>query len=139
MKIVRKVPLIFILSFLLIYTLIWGMGKTIDARPEYRQSDFFRYYYFTDAQIQNTPRVSNDYSFRYRAQDGMVPLMSSIIFNNVQDVIPLRKYIESLGYEYTGNDKAFGERWENQKSHDVFLLWISGDGRRVVLTKEVYY
>ncbi|WP_158087397.1 hypothetical protein [Pantoea cypripedii] len=139
MKILRKLSVVLILVVLLISTLIWGMGKTIDSRPEYRQSDFFRYHYFTDNQIQNTPRVSNDYSFRYRAQDGMVPLMSSIIFNGATDVMPLKKYIESLGYKYMGNDEGYGERWENERSNDVFLLWVSGDESKIVLTKEVYY
>lgn len=139
MKIVRKLPVVLILVALLISSLIWGMGKTIDARPEYRQNNFFRYHYFTDDQIQNAPRISNDYSFRYRAQDGMVPLMSSIIFIGATDVMPLKKYVESLGYKYMGKDEAYGERWENERSNEVFLLWVSEDGSKVVLTKEVYY
>ncbi|KAA9001648.1 hypothetical protein FJU30_04975 [Affinibrenneria salicis] len=139
MKLIRGLIIFIAVFILLILAIMWGMGKTIDARPEYKQSDFFSYHYFTDDEIQNAPRISADYSFKFRAQDGMVPLMSSIIFKNVKDDTPLKKYVESLGYKYMGKDETYGDHWKDMETNTTFWLWVSKNKNEVILTKETYY
>lgn len=85
---------------------------------EYRENDFFDYYFYTDVDIKQAPRISNNYYFEYISPDGSTRETNLIIFYG-GDAGIIRDYLTGLGfhhYDYIDNGRE--------------ELWISNDNRR---------
>ena len=85
---------------------------------EYRESDLFNYYFYTDVDIKQAPRISNNYRFEYISPDGSTRETNLIIFRG-GDVGIIRNYLTGLGfhfYDYSNNGRE--------------ELWISNDNRQ---------
>ncbi|WP_337238390.1 hypothetical protein [Citrobacter portucalensis] len=85
---------------------------------EYRESDLFNYYFYTDVDIKQAPRISNDYCFEYISPDGSTRETNLIIFRG-GDVGIIRDYLTGLGfhlYDYSNNGRE--------------ELWISNENRQ---------
>ncbi|WP_407207168.1 hypothetical protein [Citrobacter portucalensis] len=85
---------------------------------EYRESDLFNYYFYTDVDIKQAPRISNDYCFEYISPDGSTQETNLIIFRG-GDAGIIRNYLTGLGfhlYDYSNNGRE--------------ELWISNENRQ---------
>lgn len=85
---------------------------------EYRESDLFNYYFYTDVDIKQAPRISNDYYFEYISPDGGTRETNLIIFRG-GDAGIIRNYLTGLGfhlYDYSNNGRE--------------ELWISNENRQ---------
>ncbi|EGT0648286.1 hypothetical protein JAF95_001356 [Citrobacter braakii] len=85
---------------------------------EYRESDFFDYYFYTDVDIKQAPRISNNYYFEYVSPEGNTREINLIIFHG-GDAEVIRNYLTGLGfhlYDYSDNGRE--------------ELWISSDNLR---------
>ncbi|TKV10037.1 hypothetical protein FDX19_10105 [Citrobacter sp. wls619] len=85
---------------------------------EYRESDLFYYYFYTDIDIKQAPRISSNYRFEYISPDGSTRETNLIIFFG-GDARMIRNYLTGLGfhlYNYSDNGKE--------------ELWISNDNHR---------
>ena len=85
---------------------------------EYRESDLFDYYFYTDVDIKQAPRISNNYCFEYISTDGSTRETNLIVFRG-GDVGIIRNYLTGLGfhlYDYSNNGRE--------------ELWISNDNRQ---------
>lgn len=85
---------------------------------EYRESDLFNYYFYTDVDIKQAPRISNNYCFEYISPDGSTRETNLIVFRG-GDVGIIRNYLSGLGfhlYDYSNNGRE--------------ELWISNDNRQ---------
>lgn len=85
---------------------------------EYRESDLFDYYIYTDVDIKQVPRISNNYYFEYISPDGSTRETNLIIFCG-GDARIIRNYLTGLGFHlYNYSDNGREEHW------------ISNDNRR---------
>lgn len=84
---------------------------------EYRESDLFDYYFYTDVDIKQAPRISSNYYFEYISPEGSTQETSLIIFRG-GDAGIIRNYLTGLGfylYDYSGNGRE--ERWISNDNH----------------------
>lgn len=89
---------------------------------EYRESDLFDYYFYTDVDIKQAPRISSNYYFEYISPEGSTQETSLIIFRG-GDAGIIRNYLTGLGfylYDYSDNGRE--------------ELWISNDNHRFTFT-----
>lgn len=63
----------------------------------YTEKDLFNYHTLTVKDIMNAPRISDDYYSESRPGDGFAP-SNSIVFKGAAGAVPLRAYLEKLGY-----------------------------------------
>ncbi|HBM9260955.1 TPA: hypothetical protein L0X66_005395 [Citrobacter freundii] len=85
---------------------------------EYHESDFFDYYFYTDVDIKQAPRISNNYYFEYISPEGSTLETNLIVFYG-GDARIIRDYLTGLGfhlYDYSDNGRE--------------ELWISNDNLR---------
>lgn len=85
---------------------------------EYRESDLFDYYFYTDLDIKQAPRISNNYYFEYISPDGSTRETNLIVFYG-GDAGIIRDYLTGLGfhlYDYSDNGRE--------------ELWVSNDNLR---------
>jgi hypothetical protein len=122
---------VLILGGLSLYILIPEAGER-----EYKQSDLYSYYMFTDNEIKKAPRISNKYSFSYVAPDGGQREMSIITFIGGDPMI-LGQYLSSLGFSlYRVQDNGREEIWLNSEREGVvFYLWHDNQPKKSSLTK----
>lgn len=73
------------------------MAYGSDDTTVYTENDFFHYHLLTDGEIENAPKVTDDYYFEAHSGDGYEP-SNSIIFKGATSAAPLRAYLETLGY-----------------------------------------
>ncbi|MFZ5297358.1 hypothetical protein ACOY7G_19165 [Enterobacter bugandensis] len=77
MKIVSKVLKWCALSvstvFILGWLFVWLVVSDSDERTVYTENDFLHYHTLTDKDIENAPRVTDDYYFEAHPGDGYAP------------------------------------------------------------------
>ncbi|QLO05705.1 hypothetical protein HV173_20330 [Citrobacter freundii] len=104
---------------------------------EYRESDLFDYYFYTDVDIKQAPRISSNYYFEYISPEGSTQETSLIIFRG-GDAGIIRNYLTGLGfylYDYSGNGRE--ERWISNDNHRfTFSIVINKKKGLVSLVKE---
>lgn len=108
-------------KIILMTIVLISLSPLLIPRPdklEYRESDPFNYYFYTDVDIKQAPRISNNYYFEYISPDGSTRETNLIIFHG-GDAGIIRNYLTGLGfhlYDYSDNGRE--------------ELWISNDNRR---------
>ncbi|ESN15810.1 hypothetical protein L370_01871 [Enterobacter sp. MGH 24] len=102
-----SVATIFILGWLF----VWLVASGSDQTTVYTENDIFQYHTLTDKDIENAPRITDDYYFEAHPGDGYAP-SNSILFKGATGVAPLRTYLETLGY--TKEKRRLGIRRSGQ-------------------------
>ncbi|WP_173632384.1 hypothetical protein [Paramixta manurensis] len=111
------------------------MVSTVEKASGYTESDRLTYSFYTDEEIKNTPRISNNYYFTWQHQDGGKPEISSIVFSNTDNEVALKEYLVTLGYHHVESSQ-FGERWESERGpNPAFYLWKKSQLNQVGLSK----
>lgn len=99
-------------------------GIGLDETTNYTENDFLHYHTLTGKDIENAPRVTDDYYFE--AHPGAAPL---------------RTYLETLGY--TKETRRLGDKeiWSkpDQVKGDIFYLYFNAAMGEVELTKVMNY
>jgi len=107
-----------------------------DEATVYKENDFFNYHMLTDPDIENAPRITDNYYFESHPGDGYSP-SNSIVFKGASDNASLRTYLEKLGYEKQRRSLGEKEIWAkpDQLDGDLFYLYVSPTTREIELTK----
>ena len=122
--------------FILGWLFVWLVASGSDETTVYTENDFFYYHTLTDKDIENAPRVTDDYYFETHPGDGYAP-SNSIFFKRATGAASLRTYLETLGY--TTEKRRLGEKeiWSkpDQVKGDIFYLYFNAATGEVELTK----
>ncbi|EOD8856773.1 hypothetical protein ACJ5W3_004644 [Enterobacter hormaechei] len=111
LKILKWCGLAVVTVFILGWLFVWLVASGSDETTVYTQNDFFHYHTLTDKDIENAPRVTDDYYFEAHPGDGYAP-SNSIFFKGATGAAPLRAYLETLGY--TKEKRRLGIRKSGQ-------------------------
>lgn len=146
MKIFSKIPskvlkwcvlstaMVFILGWLFVWLVVYGSDDT----TVYTENDFFHYHLLTDREIENAPKVTDDYYFEAHSGDGYEP-SNSIIFKGATSAAPLRAYLETLGYMKEKRSLEVKEAWSKPErlNADFFYLYFNTATGEIELTKVI--
>lgn len=115
---------------------IWLVASGSDEATVYKENDFFNYHMLTDPDIENAPRITDNYYFESHPGDGYSP-SNSIVFKGATDTASLHAYLEKLGYEKQKRSLGEKEIWTkpNQLDGDLFFLYFDPTTHQVELTK----
>lgn len=102
----------------------------------YTQRDFFKYHTLTDPDIENAPRITDNYYFESHPGDGYSP-SNSIVFRGATDTASLSAYLEKMGYAKQMRSLGEKEIWANpdKSDGDLFYLYLDLITHQVELTK----
>lgn len=116
--------------------LVWFVASDSNEATVYTQCDFFNYHTLTDSDIENAPRITDNYYFESHPGDGYSP-SNSIVFKGASDTASLRTYLEKLGYEKQRRSLGEKEIWAkpDQLEGDLFYLYVNLTTREIELTK----
>ncbi|MFV0109821.1 hypothetical protein [Enterobacter ludwigii] len=116
------------------------MASGSDETTVYTENDFFHYHTLTDKDIENAPRITDDYYFEVHPGDGYAP-SNTIFFKGATGATPLRAYLETLGY--TREKRRLGDKeiWSkpDHVEGDIFYLYFNTATGEVELTKVMNY
>jgi len=121
---------------ILIGLFVWFDASGSDETTVYKENDFFSYHTLTDKDIENAPRIMDNYYFEAHPGDGYSP-SNSIIFKGASDTASLHAYLEKLGYVKQNRslgEKEIGER-PDKLDRDLLYLYFNPTTREVELTK----
>lgn len=115
---------------------VWFVASGSDKATVYKENDFFKYHTLTDKDIENAPRITDNYYFESHPGDGYSP-SNSIVFKGASDTASLRAYLEKLGYEKQKRSLGEKEIWAkpDQLDGDLFYLYVNPTTREIELTK----
>jgi len=115
---------------------VWFVESGSDEATVYKEIDFFNYHMLTDPDIENAPRITDNYYFESHPGDGYSP-SNSIVFKGASDTASLRTYLEKLGYEKQKRSLGEKEIWAkpDQLDGDLFYLYVNPTTREIELTK----
>lgn len=115
---------------------IWFVASGSSETTVYTQRDFFKYHTLTDSDIENAPRITDNYYFESHPGDGYSP-SNSIIFKGATDITSLRTYLEKLGYVKQNRSLGEKEIWArpDQLDGDQFYLYYNPTTREVEMTR----
>ncbi|EKK5497721.1 hypothetical protein ACQYD3_004436 [Enterobacter hormaechei] len=140
LKILKWCAFAVVAVFILGWLFVWLVASGSDETTVYTQNDFFHYHTLTDKDIENAPRVTDDYYFEAHPGDGYAP-SNSIFFKGATGAAPLRAYLETLGY--TKEKRRLGDKeiWSkpDQVNGDLFYLYFNAATGEVELTKVMNY
>ncbi|PXW21032.1 hypothetical protein [Pantoea sp. JKS000250] len=121
---------------ILIGLFVWFVASGSDEATVYKENDFFNYHMLTDPDIENAPRITDNYYFESHPGDGYSP-SNSIVFKGASDTASLRTYLEKLGYEKQKRSLGEKEIWAkpDQLDGDLFYLYVNPTTREIELTK----
>jgi len=120
-----------ILCFLFIYLI----ASDINEMTVYKETDRYNYYSLTYEEIQNAPRISQNYYFEFQPGDGYAP-SNAIIFKDATDPEPLRAYLMKLGYVREQHRLRGMEVWcqPNKEGRGPLYLYVDKHAKEVTLT-----
>lgn len=121
---------------ILISLFVWLIASGSDETTVYKQNDFFSYHTLIDKDIENAPRITDNYYFEAHPGDGYSP-SNRIIFKGSTDTASLRTYLEKLGYAKQKRSLGEKEIWAKpgQLDGDLFYLYVNPTTREIELTK----
>ena len=121
---------------ILIGLFVWFVASGSDEATVYKENDFFNYHMLTDPDIENAPRITDNYYFESHPGDGYSP-SNSIVFKGASDTASLRTYLEKLGYEKQRRSSGEKEIWAKPDQLDggLFYLYVNPATREIELTK----
>ncbi|HBV92643.1 MAG TPA: hypothetical protein DEF80_16875 [Pantoea sp.] len=115
---------------------VWFVASGSDEATVYKENDFFKYHMLTDPDIENAPRITENYYFESHPGDGYSP-SNSIVFKGATDTASLHAYLEKLGYEKQKRSLGEKEIWAKpeQLDGDMFYLYFNPITNEIELTK----
>lgn len=116
--------------------LLWLVASGSDKTTVYTENDFFSYHTLTHKDIENAPRITDNYYFEAHPGDGYYP-SNSIIFKGATDTASLHAYLEKLGYVKQKRSLGEKEIWAkpDQLDGDLFYLYFNPMTREIELTR----
>nr|WP_242634063.1 hypothetical protein [Pantoea allii] len=136
LKVIKWCALLAVTVLILVGLFFWIVAYGSDETTVYKENDFFSYHTLTDTDIENAPRITDNYYFEAHPGDGYSP-SNSIIFKGSTDTASLRAYLEKLGYVKQKRSLGEKEIWANpdQLNGDLFYLYFNPITRDIELTK----
>jgi hypothetical protein len=121
---------------ILIGLFVWFVASGSDETTVYKENSFFSYHTLTDKDIENAPRITDNYYFEAHPVDGYSP-SNGIIFKGATDTASLRAYLEKLGYVKQNRSLGEKEIWAkpDQLDGDLFYLYFNPTTHEVELTR----
>lgn len=115
---------------------VWLVASVSDKTTVYTEKDFFSYHTLTHKDIENAPRITDNYYFEAPPGDGYSP-SNSIIFKGATDTASLHAYLEKLGYVKQKRSLGEKEIWvkPDQLDGDLFYLYFNPITREIELTR----
>jgi len=115
---------------------IWLVASGSDEATVYKENDFFNYHMLTDPDIENAPRITDNYHFESHPGDGYSP-SNSIVFKRATDTASLSAYLKKLGYAKQRRSLGEKEIWAkpDQLDGNLFYLYVNPTTREIELTK----
>lgn len=116
--------------------LLWLVASGSDKTTVYTEKDFFSYHTLTHKDIENAPRITDNYYFEAHPGDGYSP-SNSIIFKGTTDTAALHAYLEKLGYVKQKRSLGEKEIWAkpDQLDGDLFYLYFNLTTHEIELTR----
>ncbi|MFG6073604.1 hypothetical protein [Enterobacter ludwigii] len=131
-----SVSTVFILGWLFVWLVVSGSDET----TVYTENDFFHYHTLTDKDIENAPRIRDDYYFEAHPGDGYAP-SNSIVFKGLPGLHRCARI--SKRWDTRKKSVARGEKatWSkpDQIKGDIFYLYFNAATGEVELTKVMNY
>lgn len=111
------------------------IASNINGVTVYKETDRYNYYSLTYNEIQNAPRISQNYYFESQPGDGYAP-SNAIIFKDATNPDPLRTYLVNLGYVREQRRLRGMEVWcqPDKEGKDRFYLYVDKHAKEVTLT-----
>lgn len=116
--------------------LLWLVASGSDKTTFYTEKDFFSHHTLTHKDIENAPRITDNYYFEAHPGDGYSP-SNSIIFKGATDTAALHAYLEKLGYVKQKRNLGEKEIWAkpDQLDGDLFYLYFNPTTHEIELTR----
>lgn len=73
LKVLKWCAFAVVTVFILGWLFVWLVASGSNETTVYTQNDFFHYHTLTDKDIENAPRITNDYYFEAHPGDGYAP------------------------------------------------------------------
>ncbi|MEG3130690.1 hypothetical protein SC171_07590 [Pantoea cypripedii] len=124
--------------FLLIIIVAFYLYVPVRGYFEYKENDLYSYYFYTDKEIKNAPRISDSFTFIYASPDGSQGEMSAIVYTG-GGMMRLEEYLKSKGYSlFRKEDNGLTQVWMSDREQKVqFLLSQDKDKSVITLTKVI--
>ncbi|MEE3662114.1 hypothetical protein V2I52_09230 [Brenneria sp. g21c3] len=132
MKKLKKIAVVIPIAIIGFMLIDCSMQKVAERHEGYIHSNLWAYYLYTDREIRNAPKLSENYHFTFTAQDGSQPQDSSIVYGSGANITALRDYLSSLEYVSVKRE-GLTERWQRAEKLTPYYL-ISRDPERGTLT-----
>lgn len=131
----RSLIAISITALILCGLFISLIASNINGVTVYKETDRYNYYSLTYQEIQNAPRISQNYYFEFQPGDGYAP-SNAIIFKDTINPEPLRTYLVKSGYVREQRWLRGMEMWcqPNKACKDRFYLYVDKHAKEVRLT-----
>lgn len=132
----RSLIAISITALILCGLFISLIASNINGVTVYKETDRYNYYSLTYQEIQNAPRISQNYYFEFQPGDGYAP-SNAIIFKDTINPEPLRAYLMKSGYVREQRRLRGMEMWCQPKKacKDRFYLYVDKHAKEVRLAK----
>ncbi|SCC12984.1 hypothetical protein [Kosakonia oryziphila] len=136
MKYIKRLIAVIIVVFIAFLLFDCSMQKKAENHSGFTKNNLWAYYFYTDADIRNAPKITNSYHFLFRAQDGGKPEISAVVFSDATDISVLRQYLQQLGYQQVSSEGS-EERWEQPgKVTPAFFITNDKTQSEITLSKE---
>lgn len=131
----RSLIAISITALILCGLFISLIASNINGVTVYKETDRYNYYSLTYQEIQNAPRISQNYYFESQPGDGYAP-SNAIIFKDATDPEPLRTYLVKSGYVREQRRLRGMEMWcqPNKEGRGPLYLYVDKHAKEVTLT-----
>lgn len=131
----RSLIAISITALILCELFISLIASNINGVTVYKETDRYNYYSLTYEEIQNAPRISQNYYFESQPGDGYAP-SNAIIFKDATNPEPLRAYLVNLGYAREQRRLRGMEVWcqPDKEGKEHFYLYVDKHAKEVTLT-----
>ncbi|MCH9406765.1 hypothetical protein [Pantoea agglomerans] len=128
--------LVAVTVLILIGLFVWLVASGSDETTVYKENDFFSYHTLTDKDIENAPRITDNYYFEAHPGDGYSP-SNSIIFKGATDTASLQAYLEKLGHVKQKRSLGEKEVWAkpDKSNGNMFYLYSNPATGEIELTK----
>jgi len=84
LKVIKWFALLAVTVLILVWLFVWLVASGSAETTVYKENDFFNYHALTDKNIENVPRITDDFYFESHPGDGYAP-SNSIVLKALSD------------------------------------------------------
>lgn len=133
----RKI--VFILFGIIVFQFVVLAIMPWPDHADYQENDRYSYYFYTDIDIKNAPRVSGGYFFSFDTPRDEQKGMSSIQYTD-GNVMIIKDYLMKLGYHLFQavpvENGGTEESWLSASGgNGMFYVFYSSNSTKIILTK----